>query len=455
MRRLRLRQQDDRGIAMLTVVMVGAIMTALGVAITQTTIVNLDNAGRDRVASGALGAAEAGVAGAISYMRDNGVNSFCDTCSERFNTSRPETIDYVGGGRAVVTVKVLQPYNPPSVKAGRYLIRSTGTSGAGPGKRTIEQIVAVTPFAFPLGVYSQAKVNLGGQVAIAQESLFSGACIDSRSKLRFIAGPSGSIVDPYNDIPAGAHSISYITDRNQGGAAGCATNLSSVTDTIHSGTTCSTAYPTDQTGLGGPFTAADSACITASQGKGDYPTKGSKFDLDTLRETYGFVPRGLTDEQFAILKAKAKANGTYFKGATAPVFPVASSIPGTPGYNPVIYLEDQNLSLTTQLNGYGWTSDPSCTLRHPSVILVVERGSVSMGSSSRLTGHLFVPDGSVDFSGGADLTGTIFAGEVKFTGGGSNATGNIGLNDCYARNTHGGLFEITKERFRQVDAVTP
>lgn len=454
MRRLRIRQRDDRGVAVLTVFMVGAILTALGVAVTQATITNLDNAGRDRVAGGALGAAEAGIAGAISHMRDNGVRAFCDTCTTPWNVSAPTTLTYTGGGQAVVSIKTIEAYAPPAIKTGRYLIRSTGTSGAGPGKRTLEQTVAVTPFAFPLGVYSQAKVNLGGQVKIAQESLFSGDCIDSRSKLSFIAGPTGSVVDPYNDIPAGAHSVSYITDQNQ---AKCSTNLSTIKDTIHSLGTCSTKYPTDQSKLGGPFVSpAGDTCITASMGKGDYPTKGSKFDLDTLRDTYGFVPRGLTDEQYALLKSRAKAAGTYFTGGTAPVFPPASNIPGTPGYNPIIYIEGQNLSLTTQLNGYGWVADPSCTQLHPSVILVVERGTLSIGSSTNLTGHVFVPDGTTDFSGGAQLTGTIFTAELKFTGGGDNSTsGNIGLNDCYTRNTHGGLFDVTKERFRQVDVALP
>lgn len=457
MSRLRMRR-DERGIAVLTVVMVGAIMTGLGVAVTQTTITNLDNAGRDRVASGALGAAEAGIAGAISQMRDNGVGHFCDTCPEEWNVTAPKTISYTGGGQAVVTVKVLQPYAPPVVKTGRYLVRSVGTSGAGPGKRTLEQTVSVTPFAFPLGVYSHAKIVLGGQVKIAQETLFSGDCIESRKQLDFVPGPTNSIVDPYHDIPAGAHSVSYITEAN---IAKCSNNLSTVTGSIHSTSTCAVMtndptlkknYPTDQSGLGGPFSPpGGNPCTTATMSKGDYPTKGSKFDLETLRETYGFVPRGLTDEQFALLKSKAKANGTYYPAGSTIGFPTPSTVPGSPGYNPVIYIEDQNLSLTSQLDGYGWVNDPACTGRHPSVILVIERGTLKIGSSTRFTGHIFVPDGSTDFSGGADLTGTIFTAEMKFTGGGNNASGNIGLNDCFAKNTHGGLLDITKDRFRQVD----
>ena len=445
MRSARSRTQGESGVALLSVLLVGVILTGLGLALARTTLTNLDNAGRDRVSSGALGVAEAGVASAIGYIRDNGVNQLCAGCTTPWNAAAPRTLS-ISGGRAVVTITVVERYAPPTVPLGRYLIRSVGTTaGTSPGKRTVEQAIDVKPFAFPLGVYTAAKANLGGTVNITQESFFSGQCIDSRSKMTFLQGASGSWLDPYNDIPAGAHSASYITDTNTNV---CSTDLASVRATdagaLHRTNTCHETYWADQSALGGPFTSGTCALRTA--GKGDYPTAGSRFSHDVMRDRYGFLPRGLPEDQYALLKAKAKANGTYFPAGTAVTIPAASAVPGTPGYNPVVYVEGQDLSLGTEFNGYAWVADPSCVGLHPSVLLVVERGSLKLGSSTNFTGNLFVPDGDVSFSGGAVLTGTVFTKNLKFTG-----SGTIGLNECAARGTHGSLLGVDKTRFRQLD----
>lgn len=441
----RVRPRDESGVAMITVVLVGVILTGMGLALAKTSLANLENAGRDRVGSGALGYAEAGVAGAITYLRSNGVNQICTTCPSAWNVSAPKSLTY-SGGSAVVTIAELQRYAPPTVRTGRYLIRAVGsTSGSTPGKRTIEQEIDVKPFDFPLGVYTAAKVNLGGNVQIQQESFFSGQCIDSRSKMSFVPGETGSLMDPYNDIPAGAHSASYITDTNTNV---CSTDLQQVRNkdsgAVHRVGNCHETYWADQSALGGPFTSG--SCAGKTAGKGDYDTEGSKFSLDVMRDSYGFQPRGLTDDQFALLKAKAKAAGTWFPAGTPISIPPASMVPGNPGYNPIVYVEDQNLSLGTEFNGYAWVSDPSCVSLHPSVLLVVERGTLKLGSSTKFTGNLFVPDGDVSFSGGAVLTGTVFAKELKFVGG-----GQIGLNDCAAKSTNGSILTINKKHFREID----
>ncbi len=441
----RARPRGDSGGAMLIVVLVGVILTGMGLALTRTSLANLDNAGRDRVSSGALGIAEAGVAGAITHLRGNGVNHVCSTCGWEWNVAAPKTLSF-DNGTAVVTVAELQRYRPPGSRIGRYLIRSVGTtSGSTPGKRTIEQEIDVKPFDFPLGVYTAAKVNLGGNVQIQQESFFSGQCIDSRSKMSFVAGPNGSFIDPYNDIPAGAHSASYTTDTNSNV---CSTDIENVRATdagaVHRLNACHATYWADQSALGGPFTSGD--CASKTAGKGDYGTAGSRFDINVLRDSYGFVPRGLTNDQFAILKARARAAGTWFPAGVAVTVPPPSAAPGTPGYNPVVYVEDQNLSLGTDFNGYAWVDDLGCTRLHPSVVLVVERGSLKLGSSTAFTGNMFVPDGDVSFSGGAVLTGTIFAKNLKFIGG-----GRVGLNDCAAQSTNGSLLSITKKNFREID----
>jgi hypothetical protein len=75
---------------------------------------------------------------------------------------------------------------------------------------------------------------------------------------------------------------------------------------------------------------------------------------------------------------------------------------------------------------------------------------LNVGSSARMTGYIFRAQGHLDFAGGAELTGTVFAQNVKLAGGGS-APYNVGLNDCFAANTNGSVFGVTKVRFREVD----
>lgn len=439
------RPHGDTGGAMLIVVLVGVILTGMGMTLARTSVANLDNAGRDRVSSGALGIAEAGVASAITHLRGNGVLHICPACPLEWNVAAPKTLSFAGG-TAQVTIAAIESYRPPSVPVGRYLVRSTGaTGGASPGKRVVEQQIEVKPFAFPLGVYTAAKVNLGGNVEIQQESFFSGQCIDSRSKMQFVPGPNGSYIDPYNGIPAGAHSATYITDRNSNV---CNNDVETVRSTdslaVHRSSTCHETYWADQSALGGPFVSG--TCASKTGGLGDYPTEGSSFDLDVLRDRYGFVPRGLTDDQFAMLRAKAKAAGTWFPAGAAVSIPTVSLTPGSPGYQPVVYIEDQDLNLGTEFNGYAWSPDPSCVNLHPSVLLIIERGSLKLGSSTVYTGNIFVPDGDVSFSGGATLTGTVFAKNLKFTGG-----GRIGLNDCAAQSTNGNLLSVSKKHFREID----
>lgn len=445
------RPQGDAGIALITVVLMGALLAGMGVAIASTTVKNLSSAGRDRVGASALGVAEAGVADAIGYIRTKGVRQLCGTCSTAWNTTAPVTRVYANGS-AVVSISEVTPYSPPATRAGRYLIRSVGTTPQSlPGRRTVEQLVEVKPLAFPLGVYVNGHLDLNGQVKIQQESVLSSSCIDSRGKLRFQNGPLGSNLDPYYQIPAGAHSASYITATQQGSCvSSVATEKQNDPGAIHSSSTCNTTYPYDQdaTPLGGAFPG--SGCATATGGYGDYATKGSEFSAQTLVNDYGFKTRGLTSDEYATLKAKAIAGGTFFGAGQSITWPTASTNVTAPGYSPVIYIEDQNVSITNQLNSYGWVSDLPCTSIHPNFVLVVERGNLSVGSSSAMTGYIFAPDGRVDYTGGAELTGTMFAKDMKLGGGGS-APYNIGLNECMASYTNGGILAVTKVRFREVD----
>jgi hypothetical protein len=339
----------DAGVALITVVLMAALLVGLGIAVTATTVNNLNGAGRDRAATGALGVAEAGVADAIGYLSTKGTAAICPTCTGLWNVSSPGPVTRTySTGSAVVSIMEVAKYAPPTTRAGRYLIRSVATTpDSRPGKRTVEQLVEITPLSFPMGVYVNGHLSLNGQVKIQQESVFSSSCVDSRNKLTFSNGPSGSNIDPYNRIPAGVHSVSYIVDAQRTNCTYSDAASAKVGDNavIHKTSTCSETYPYDQDGspLGGVFTSG--TCLAKTTGYGDYDLKGSEFSDEVMRNVYGFKPRGLTDDEYATLKAKAKAAGTYFGPSDTIVWPTASTNPANHGYSPVIYIENRDVTL--------------------------------------------------------------------------------------------------------------
>lgn len=436
-------RRDERGVAMITALLVTAVLTALGLTVTQVAVSNLSNAGRDRVAGGAFGAAEAGVTRAIAYINKNNTNALScyPGCSFGWgNTTTPQLVTLPDGRTAKVYIQPIQPYSPPQYKVGLYRIRSVGNAGSGPGQRTLEVDVQVRPMAFPLGIFTKNKINNGGTGTVYSESVLSEACIDSRDHLTFTG------TDPYYGIPAAAHSAKYITNANLSG--GCDNDLTNVYNkdnkAIHRASvgTCNSTYPYDQdnTPLGGTFPGG-SACSTAA---GQY-TSSSLFTLEMLKaDPYNYVPRGLTDAQYALLKARAQALGTYYTTSVPASWPSALSTS-----NPVLYFKipaGQEVSIQTDLNSYAWAADPSCASTHPAVVIVVEGGDLRLNSNANLSGAIFVPDGTLTYNGGASLVGTVFTKQLTMTG-----NSQITLNDCYAKSTPGGILEVKPVRFREVD----
>jgi uncharacterized protein (UPF0333 family) len=434
-------RRDDRGVAMITALLVAAVLTALGVTVTQVALTNFQNAGRDRVASGALGAAEAGVTRAMAYINKNNTNvlSCSPTCAANpwGNSASPQTVTFSDGRSAKVWIQVIQPYTPPSYKVGTYRVHSVGKSGLDAGQRTLDVTVEVKPLAFPLGIFTHDKINNGGNGSVTSESVLSDSCIDNRNHISF------SGIDAYYGTPAAASSTRYITEAN---LQFCDNSLANVkandAKAIHRTSTCSATYPYDRdaTPLGGTFPVG-SSCGTAP----NQPWTSSEFTLGMLQgDPYNYVPRGLTDAQYALLKSRAQANGTYYTTPSPPSWPSASSTP-----NPVLYFKltaAQEVNIQGDLNSYGWTSDPSCSQQHPAVVIVVEGGSLHINSSATISGAIFVPDGTMTYNGGAQLIGTVFTKQLKMTG-----NSNVSLNSCYTKSTPGGILDIRPTRFREVD----
>ena len=450
MRSHRGRPQGDTGGAMLIVVLVGADPDRHG-----------PGAGQDRrsptsttpvvtaSSAGALGIAEAGVAEAITHLRGNGVHHICAPARAPWNVSAPTTLDLPErhGGRD--DRRASQRYRPPATRVGRYLVRSVGTTAAAdPGKRTVEQEVDVKPFAFPLGVYTAAKVNLGGNVEIQQESFFSGQCIDSRSKMTFVAGPDRQLHRPLQRHP-GRRPLRVVHHRPQhqrlqhrprdGAGDGHAAPSTGRTPATR---------PTGPTRARSAGPSPPGTCPARTAGKGDYADRGSAFSMDVLRDSVRLRAARAHRRPVRPAEGQGEGGGDVVPRRHAPCRSRrrrrSRAAPATTRSSTSRTRTSTSAPSSTATR---WVARPErASTLHPSVLLVIERGSLKLGSSTRYTGNIFVPDGDVVFSGGAELTGTVFAKNLKFIGG-----GRIGLNDCAPPTPTATCSASPRSSFREID----
>ncbi len=421
---------DDRGVAIMTTIMIGAVLTATAVFLVDVSTSNLRNAGRDRVAGGAYGAAEAGIAQAVAYMRLRGVGDLsCSpgcTANPWGSSTSPQELSFSDGRTARVWIEKIEPFNPPAVRHGTYKVHSEGSSGQGPGLRRLEQTVRVDPFRFPMGVYAQ-RIELNGSPKTFQQSLFSDSCILGREKMTFEG------IDSYYGIPAGAHSAQYIREGNSGVCGG------GNTKNIHSTGVCpaKTEYWNDQDLEGNVLDGT--SCYSSSN-----PVRTtSHFNAVELAK-YGLkVPASV----LAALRAKAQSMGQYWESG--------QWTPPDPTVHPdaVIYFKvsaGDTINIANELDGYNVNPD-TCTPRR-SVIVIVDNESVGAGglqlqSNANLMGALLVPNGEFAYRGMSTFTGPINANTIKFW----NGTSKSKLTDCYVDNMPGGLLDLRLTRFHEVD----
>ncbi len=423
-RRMRNTARGDRGVAMITTLLVGAVLAALGVAVVDVSVASLKSAGRDRVAGGALGAAEAGIAQGIDHVRSTGVGGLAPGAPWG-DAANAVDFDLSDGRSASVWIEVIQPFAPPLVKVGTYKIHSTGTVGNGPGLRSLEQTITARPFEFPIGVFAH-QIALNGTPNTFQENVFSTGCISGRDKMIFEG------IDPYYGIPASAHSVKWISTKN----GSCAANESR---NIHRTSVCNPLYPYDQDALGGNLNG------TSCDGSGTTYPQTSGFTQADLDATYG---KALTEGQLASLRAKAQSQGNFWTSATGWTPPNPAVHP-----NAVLYFKigpNATVTLQNELNGY--TYDQTCVNPPRSLIIVVDNGSVGSGgvhlnSNNDLFGALFVQKGNFQYNGTATWTGTVYANTLDKWNGNAEAR----LDSCFLTNLPGGLLNVSLTRFREVD----
>lgn len=488
-----LRERGDDGIALLTVILLLAALTAVTSSLAVIGVNNLQNANRDRQSGAAFGTADAGIAQAIQYIRTSGINNL--QCAEASYNAVPATagcaakpfsstapndgwanptaphqvvLDGTGGTACNNTrncYKVWISYvkkfagcklvGGTQVCEGTYRIHSKGFFGNGPSSRRIVVDVTIAPFRFPIGVYGYSFTG-GGNTGLHTTSLYTSTNVCNRGKDS--GGGSGLYFQGYDDVyqqPASAHAEGVIGTSGSCGSAG---------SSIHSGllNKCAADQLNDQDSQGIDPLAPVYVGPCNKNPDGTYYSLASKMSQGDLAKIYGLTPKGLTQQQYAQLKTQAMAECLYFPASTK-----RSNCDGTTTYQaawaatpftqPVLYFDGWNpdMHVNVDVPSAFKFSSPTDTNCDPHQAIVIVRNSAMSyqgGNNNYFPLAMFVPEGNFNGSGGENTIGTLFAQNIAV-----NGNTDFYMDKCFADNPPGGLLDVKATAFHEEDGtdVTP
>jgi hypothetical protein len=454
----------DSGSAMVLTLMVMALTTALATTVAVVTINNLQSSWRAQQSAAALSSSDAGVAQAISYLRNNGVRGLrcspsCDA-NAWGNSSDPAEVSAPGVSDQSyeVWIETVNPY--PENDPGTYRIYSAGVA-AGSASRPVTVDVEVSTTEIPKGVFART-INGGGDASVARESIFSTGCVYNRSKITMVEGE----MDLAYGIPIAVHSSQVITDSNGTGQY-CPTTNKPIHRTGNQNQTslpCNPSYPYDQDRLGAGL--ASTSCASAETSYPDYyaardldgdgtPDVHGSFIKDdaTLFGLFGIRSPALSQSQIDYMRTIAQSQGNYWNYSQSTkwsspdeanavmFFDLTKTDPGgTVDLNNITgFSRADNMSAT----------DPACESK--SLIIVIEGGNVKLNSNQELFASLFLtssaPYGQVfKANGTSNFIGTIYADTVNLTG-----TANLSMDGCFMENISPSLLGLETKRYNEDD----
>ncbi|GAC1323689.1 MAG: hypothetical protein NVSMB13_03970 [Mycobacteriales bacterium] len=449
------RVGDDAGVALITVLLLMAVLAALGSTVAVMTVNNTNNASADRQAGAAMNVSEAGIAAAIGYIRNYGTGSLPCTAATVTpcwgDSANPQVVSAPGAAGAVTnfrvwieTVSALQLTGSGS--PGTYRVHSTGTTGSNPGTRLTAVDLQVDNCKYPLGVFAHV-VNPGGTGGVYGESIYTDGCVFKRSKINFT-----NPIDLVTGVHTGVHSTKVITD-SQGTGSNCPANDFKA---IHAAGVCNTTYAYDQDSLGGPLGTTACSDTTAT----GLPGNTSYLDNATLYSQYHFQAPGLTATQLNLLRTASQAQGFYTTSSTAIPAALTAANAATLYPHPILFYDFKGAAVGSSVSLSGLTaysrSSPAgngaAGCSNMGVVVVVVDGNVTLNANTTLVASVFAisTDPNLGFftklNGTANLIGTVYANNIDETG-----TGNITMDGCFLANPPGNLLNITTTNFREVD----
>ncbi|CAN5426199.1 hypothetical protein BH09ACT10_BH09ACT10_10390 [soil metagenome] len=455
----------DGGSAMILTLLVMTLVTAMSTTIAVVTINNLQSSWRSRQAGAALSAADAGIAQAVTYLRNSGVRDLrCSpTCTTNpwGNSTTPASVTVPGAAGQSYKVWIEPVAAFPDNDPGLYRIHSGGAA-SGAAARPVVADVSVTTASVPKGIFART-VSGGGTASVARESVFSSGCVYNRSKIEMAPGE----IDLAYGIPIGVHSSQIITDSNGTGQL-CPTTNKPIHKQGNASKPCNTDYPYDQDKFGGRLTAGDGCYDSRMAGTGAWAKYYSTYDTNgdgskdvssllqsdaDLFKIFGFQSPVLSQGQIDSLRMLAQSQGNYWRYANknqwsnpdeshaVMFFDLAGTdTGGTVDLNDIVgFTRNSNLS----------DSDASCPSK--SLTIVIEGGNAKLNSNQKLYAALFLtasaPNGQVfKANGNSEYIGTIYADTVNLVG-----TADISLDSCFLTNASPGLLDFAVMSYREED----
>ena len=489
---------NQRGVAMVVVLLVGAVLTVVASSAAFMTIEEFRSGDDDRRASQALAYAEAGIDRMMQEIK-GGSWTWKEMAQSGCGS---EALLQIGGdpglggdgeiGNGFYTAEVrpaecVSPVPRPSTReAIRLNILSVGEHPT--ARRVIQQVVELKPKGLPIGVFAYDTIDVGGNVSEKRISLITRGSVLDRDKIAFIGNDpyytkgdfyGDAVSDPDSPMPAAAHAADSLFC--SGG--GCPNS------TVHTATTNPNCRANRQDNVLGSVRtqsvwdgsehghALNNSNATCVGYGGPFPPTTVFTESHPLAQDPQPV---FTDDELRALKNSAKSSGLYCEGR----YINASSIQYTcekagATYNctgqcltgsvssemvaglprnfvtwyelPEEKLNGDDADPTSSAHLVRWnpaiTSCSNDETLNRSVVVWIENGSFRLESNSRVTGGLFVLDGNVETAGGAELHGTVIAQNIEMVG-----NSNFLLDECWVDNMPVPFLKLTPISWTEVDA---
>jgi hypothetical protein len=489
MRRLR----NERGIAMMTVLFVGAALTAITSVASLSVIKEFGAGSDDRKAADALAYAEAGVDRSIQYLRGQqwGVlkTAGCEKPALSATSTPPLPSGTVGNGTFTTTMRVFNPAGtttatryadgnplgvacaarPASAKDPLYVvIKSIGSHPA--STRVVEQVVKIQSRGLPVGLFAKS-IDVGGTPEIYNLSMVSETQIWGREKLVFQGcDPYYTLEQFYPDkpgltttqcgahVPSAAHAVSGIALKQNGSNLEFGSNPLNCTANTASG---DTGYQSIWDGDG---TASSGAFTGTCPGWGNGPGTSKFSHTDMVRVS---PQPELTPEDYQAIKQRAKEVGIYCSiGVTTTCTRMGQTITGydrnsvwddndiAPLYasgtnNILAYFEFTTGTAATnevKWHATAWPCNPVDPALTKSAVIVVRNGGMSVQNGAKINGALIL-DGDFKYNGTVEFLGSIISkGTINATGGMT-----FSLNSCWVENMPWIFTNATPTQWSEID----
>lgn len=502
------RLQDQRGVAMVTVLLIGSALTAVTSVAAFATIREFRAGRDDRRATEAIAIAEAGIDRMISHIKSglltyNQLNTA--GCSKPAVTLPPGNI---GAGSYAVELTVYDPAadpanrmpippasgacanRPTSPHPGQdgldrtyFQITSVGTNTN--AVRKLRQVIALEPVGLPVGIYAHA-FSPKAHPRFSTVTVISETTFLDRAKDAFLGTdsyylmrdlfPDGVTGRSINErVPAAAHAVQGIFLKNStnpeftgppNGTKNCTANSDGPPAESNPSQSL---WDSDGSSGAGAITSGCPA-VGGDPGQVGYPNS-SVFTQEQLER---FARPRLSEEDHQTLKENAKLFGVYctfpgfggtgntqcvVNGVNQPVN--QSTYGGVGGYiatllgtrnSFITYFEFRSGTPTQnnldQMFPSVWPCDPDPALTK-SIVAVVRNGGINWtGAAGQQINGALIMDGDFRATGGLTLNGSLISlGTVEF--GSSSQT--MQLDECWVQNMPGPFFRVVPGQWSEID----